>query len=187
VLQYTIGIMLDDPEALIAAGYGTRREGRPNEAKELFSDAVTLCQASGDQTMLAKALTGLGQIERDLKNTQESLRYYRAAEAIYRGLADPLRLAHTVRHIGDILREDGSLDQARPCYEEALRIYREQEQTPPLDLANAIRGFALLRAESGEREQAKSLWQEARSLYQSEEIQAGVRESDAQIELLSRN
>jgi hypothetical protein len=44
-----------------------------------------------------------------------------------------------------------------------------------------------LRQRFGEREQAKSLWQEARSLYQSEDVQAGVRESDAQIELLSRN
>jgi tetratricopeptide (TPR) repeat protein len=179
--------MLDGPDALITAAYDARREGRPKEAKQLFSDAVTLCQPTGEQTLLAKALTGLGQIERDLRNIPDSLRYYRAAEAIYRGLANPLRLAHTVRHVGDILRQDGLLDQARPCYEEALRIYREQDQTPPLDLANAIRGFALLRAETGEREQARSLWQEARSLYQSEDVQAGVRESDAQIELLSRN
>ncbi len=179
--------MLDDPGALIASAYGARREGRPQEAKQLFSAAVTLCQAPSEQTMLAKALTGLGQIERDLRNIPEALRYYRAAEAIYRGLADPLRLAHTVRHVGDILRGEGSLDQARPCYDEALRIYREQDQTPPLDLANAIRGFALLKAETGEREQAKNLWQEARSLYQSEDVQAGVRESDAQIERLSRN
>ena len=179
--------MLDDPEVLIALAYGARREGRPQEAKQLFSDAVTSCQAPSEQTTLAEALTGLGQIERDLNNTQESLRCYRAAEAIYRELTDPLRLAHTVRHVGDILRGEGSLDQARPSYQEALRIYREQDQTPPLDLANAIRGFALLKAEIGEREQAKSLWQEARSLYQSEDVQAGVRESDAQIELLSRN
>ena len=179
--------MLDDPEGLIALAYGARREGRPQKAKQLFSDAVTLCRARGKQTTLAKALTGLGQIERDLKNPQEALCSYRAAEAIYRELADPLRLAHTVRHVGDILRGEGALDQARPCYEEALRIYREQDQTPSLDLANAIRGFALLKAETGEREQAKSLWQEARSLYQSEDVTAGVTESDAQIERLSRN
>jgi tetratricopeptide (TPR) repeat protein len=179
--------MFDGPDALIAAAYGARREGRLKDAKHLFSEAVTWCRAPVEQAMLAKALTGLGQIERDLKNTPESLRHYREAEAIYRGLADPLRLAHTVRHVGDILRADGSLDQARPCYEEALRIYREQDQTAPLDLANAIRGFALLRAETGEREQAKSLWQEARSLYRGEGVQAGVRESDAQIERLSRN
>jgi len=178
--------MLDSPDALIAGAYGARREGRLKDAKELFSEAVTLCQAPVEPTLLAKALTGLGQIERDLKNNLQSLGHYRAAEAIYRGVADPLHLAHTVRHIGDILREDGSLDQARPCYEEALRIYREQDQTAPLDLANTIRGFALLRAETGEREQAKSLWQEARSLYHGEGVQPGVQESDAQIQRLSR-
>jgi tetratricopeptide (TPR) repeat protein len=169
------------PETLITSGYRARREGRLKDARRLFLEAVGLSNGPADQAVLAKSLTGLGQIERDLENNAEALRHYRKAAEIYRSLPDPLRLAHTIRHVGDILRGDGSIEEARPCYQEALKVYRENSETSPLDLANAIRGFALLRTAAGEKEPAKSLWQEARSLYESEDIQAGVQESDAQL------
>jgi len=104
---------------------------------------------------------------------------------IYRRCTDPLRLAHTVRHLADILRGDGALDSARPLYEEALNIYRSDPATPPLDLANAIRGFALLRGTAGEMEEARLLWLEARALYESVNVLAGVQESEAQISRLT--
>ena len=123
---------------------------------------------------------------RDLKNTQAALEHYREAVEIYReNDAEPLRLAHTIRHLADILRGDGSIERARPLYEEALRIYRDRADTTPLDLANTIRGFALLRAAAGEREEAKLLWQEARQLYASINVEAGVEESERQIARLT--
>ncbi len=173
-------------DSLITSGYKARREGRLKDAEQLFSEAVGLSGGPADQAALAKSLTGLAQIKRDLENNTEALLHYRKAADIYRRLPDPLRLAHTVRHVGDILRSEGSIAEASPCYEEALRVYRQNPETSPLDLANAIRGFALLRTEAGETEQAKSLWQEARRLYEVENIQAGVQESDAQMDLLAR-
>jgi len=135
--------------------------------------------------LLANSLIGLGQIERDLKNTGAALQHYTEAVDISRGPATPLRLAHTVRHLADIFREDGSIESARPLYEEALKIYREHPDTPPLDLANAIRGFALLRGSAGENDESRILWEEARTLYKSVNVQAGVDESDAQIARLT--
>jgi tetratricopeptide (TPR) repeat protein len=171
--------------AQIASGYQARRNGRLDDAKQLFAGAVTAARDLPDQAILARALAGAGQIERDLQNNAAALRAYQDAAEIYRSLADPLRLAHTVRHVGDILLEQGSIEQARFFFEEALSIYRQHAETSLLDLANAIRGFALLREQAGEREQAKSLWQEARSLYGSVNIQAGVDESDRRIARLS--
>jgi tetratricopeptide (TPR) repeat protein len=135
--------------------------------------------------VLARSLTGLAQIERDLKNNSQALQNYREAAGIYRSLPDPQRLAHTIRHVADILRSEGSIEQGRSCYEEALEIYREHSGTSPLDLANAVRGFALLRAAAGETEEAKALWQEAGKLYDAANVQPGVQESTAQIERLS--
>jgi tetratricopeptide (TPR) repeat protein len=83
--------------------------------------------------------------------------------------------------LADILRENGSPEDASLRYEEALKIYREYAETPPLDLANTLRGFALLKADIGEKEEAKSLLREARSLYESVNVQAGVEESELQI------
>jgi len=179
--------MPNTPDSLMTSGYQARREGLPGDAREFFSEAVRLSREAANQEALARSLTGLGQIERDLKNSPAALRHYEEAASIYRGLSDELRLAHTVRHIGDIHRSDGALKLAEPCYEEALRIYRRhQKESSPLDLANAIRGMALVKTATGETEEAKLLWHKARALYESVEVREGVQESDAQIARLAR-
>jgi len=180
---YAIAVMSNTPNALIKLGYEARREHRLEDARRLFAEAVELSRSAADQAVLARSLTGLGQIERDLNNKVQALEHYREAANIYRSLPDPLVFAHTIRHVGDILRNQGSFEQARPCYEEALTIYRGHT-TPTLDLANAIRGFALLLGDAGETEQSISLWREARTLYNAVNVQAGVEESDAQIKKL---
>jgi tetratricopeptide (TPR) repeat protein len=178
--------MSNTPDTLIESGYEARGAGRLEDAKQLFAQAVELSRGSADMRLLARSLTGLGQIERDLKNSVQALQHYQEAASIHRGLPDPLRFAHTIRHVGDILRNEGSVAQARPCYEEALTIYRDHHETSHLDLANAIRGLALLKGDAGEREQAMSLWQEAKGLYNAANVQPGVEESDAQIKRLAR-
>ncbi len=178
--------MTDPPDSLIAKANQARREDRLKDAEGLFAESERLCREAADQPRLARSLTGLGQIARDLNDPARALRHYREAAAIYRNLENAPAFAHTIRHVGDILRHhDGSLKQARECYEEALTIYRGDSGTSRLDLANAIRGLALLNGEAGESEQAKSLWHEARSLYNALNVQAGVLESDRQIERLT--
>ena len=107
------------------------------------------------------------------------------AVASLRKVDDPLRLAHTVRHLGDAYYYAGRASQAEPCYVEALSIYRRHEQRRPLDLANAIRSFAVLKDEVGAAEEAQHLWQEAHDLYVAVNVQAGVAESVARLALLA--
>jgi adenylate cyclase len=166
-------------------GYQARREHRLADAKEAFAEAVALYRKSNNPRLLAQALVGLGQVERDLGETDFPLAHYEEAVAIFRGGNDPLTLAHAIRHVADILRESGRLAQAVPHYEEALDIYLAHDDPSPLDLANAIRGFALVKGELGEFGDAKLLWTEARVLYEGIHIEAGVAESDRQIGLLT--
>ncbi len=177
--------MAGTPNNLITLGYEARRNGRLQQAKDFFSESLGLSRSGNDRSGLASSLTGLGQIERDLKNHRAAIQHYREAVGILRDEPDQLRLAHTIRHLADLLRESGSLVNARSHYDEALQIYRKDSRTPPLDLANAIRGFALLKGELGDTEAAKFLWQEARSLYQSVNVQAGVEESESQVARLA--
>jgi tetratricopeptide (TPR) repeat protein len=135
---------------------------------------------------LALALKGLGQIERDLHHGDAALQHYEEAAEIYRAESDPLKLAHTVRHVGDIHQDAGRLKLAEPCYREALAIYRAHAETPPLDLANAIRSLALLKSNTGEAAQARALWEEARNLYAMVNVEAGVQESSRRIALLQK-
>jgi tetratricopeptide (TPR) repeat protein len=177
--------MVNTPDVLIKQGYRARREHRLAEARHCFLEAVDLCRKGSDRVLLAQALTGLGQIERDLNHGAAALKHYGEAVDLYRTLDRPLILAHTIRHVADILRNQVQLDLAAPCYEEALEIYRRHKETRPLDLANAIRGFALLEGEMGHTEEAKQLWLEARRLYAAVEVQAGVDEGDAQVHRLT--
>jgi tetratricopeptide (TPR) repeat protein len=123
-------------EMSIEHGYQARREHRLANAKRNSAEAVDRCREGANRAQLARALTGLGQIERDLHDLDAALTHYVEAVAIYRTADQPLTLAHTVRHVADILRNQARLDLAAPHYEEALEIYRGDALTPPLDLAN---------------------------------------------------
>src|SRR2546429_9418716 len=108
------------------------------------------------------------------------------AVASLRKVDDPLRLAHTVRHLGDAYYYAGRWSLAEPCYLEALSIYRRHENRQPLDLANAIRSFAVLKDEVGAAAEAELLWQEAHDLYVTLDVSAGISESAARPALLAR-
>src|SRR5213594_1629470 len=98
------------------------------------------------------------------------------AVASARRREDPLKLAHTIRHLGDAYYYAGRWALAEPCYVEALSIYRRHENRQPLDLANAIRSFAVLKDEVGAAAEAELLWQEAHDLYVALDVSAGIAE-----------
>ncbi|MEO2194545.1 MAG: tetratricopeptide repeat protein [bacterium] len=162
-----------------------------NELRQLYArlhkdlvEAVRLARASTDKPVLVKALKALGQIERDAGHAQESLALYEEAVAVCRIIGDPLALAHTVRHVGDLYLSAGRPALAGPCFDEALALYRTDVATAPLDLANAIRPYALLKEELGLAAEASALWQETRSLYAQVGIDVGVEECDARLAAL---
>jgi tetratricopeptide (TPR) repeat protein len=172
------------PAKLLSLGHEARSEKRLTEARDYFARAVDHCRKANDKVLLAEALCGLGQIERDLGNAGAALKNYAAAVELRRNQDAPLLLAHAVRHVADILREQRQPKESAPLYEEALAIFRNHEQTRPLDLANAIRGYALLKADAGDPEEATFLWHEAMALYAECGVQAGVNESQSQIAFL---
>ena len=57
----------------------------------------------------------------------EAAELYTQAAELYRAAGHELRLAHTLRHAADVLRDDGKLAQAEPLYLEAT-----QNQLPTL-------------------------------------------------------
>jgi tetratricopeptide (TPR) repeat protein len=185
-------------EKLLKDARQARREGRHHDAKRDLIEAVDLCRKSGARSELARALADLGQIERDLHHADAALEHYEEAVAIYRskgstkgsteGSAEgnDLRLAHTVRHVGDIHRSAGHAALAEPCYDEALNLYRANPQTTPLDLANTIRGLAILKCDTVDAPRAVSLWTEARSLYAKAGVNEGVAESDRRLARLTQ-
>ena len=173
------------PEILLDEGRSAKSRHCLEEARSLFQQGLGESAQSDDRALRARLFEELAYVERSMCDLDAAREHYLQSSEIYRGLDNPLKTAHTIRHAADILREQKRTDQAVPLYSEALAIYRSHEKTPPLDLANAIRGFALLKEDAGDRAQALSLWREVAELYRLVGIDAGISESATRIQSLS--
>jgi tetratricopeptide (TPR) repeat protein len=177
--------MADSVGGVVEKAIQARREKRFADAKHLWVEAVEYYRNSGQRPELIRALRGLGQIERDLGYNDAALTPYEEAVSLCRENHDPLLLAHTVRHLGDIHLDAERFNLAEPCYHEALALYRSRQQTNRLDLANAIRPLAILMERTGHTHEAIKLWTEAKELYQACHVRAGVQESSRRLTELS--
>lgn len=177
--------MLTDPHDLVLHATQAKAEGRLTDARRDASEAAGRLREQPPGVELAKALRLLGEVERKLHQDQAARVHYEEAVQLCWIYADPLTLAHTVRHLGDLYHEAGQSELAQPCYRQALTLYRAQTDAPPLDLANAIRSMAILKSDNGEMEQARVLWQEARNLYALVNVKEGVAESSERLARLA--
>lgn len=174
-----------DASELIALAAQQRRGNQLSGAERNLVEAVDIYRATGTPEELARALTSLGQIERDLRRLDAALAHYQESADLYRSVVNAPKLAHTIRHVADIYRNQHRPDLAEPRYHEALAIYRADQNTSPLELANAIRGLAILKSDCGDKREARLLWEEAKSLYEAAGVEAGVAESEQRIAALS--
>ena len=166
---------------MIAAGYEARREERAEEARALFAEAWEDAKDYGERV---DAMRGWANSESDLEELDAAAAKYGEAISLLRGLNEPLKLAHTVRHLGDVQRRAGRLTEALPTYEEALAIYREHPEAGPLDAGNALRGYGLLLEAIGESARARETWVEVLRIYREVGVQDGIDEAERQIQKL---
>jgi tetratricopeptide (TPR) repeat protein len=159
---------------LMEAAQVARREHCLLDARRHLAEAVALCRQRRPRELI-KALKALGQIERDLGRNEAALSLYEEAAILCRAEGDPLLLAHTVRHVADIHRQNGRLAEAEPLYDEALALYRSQ-QSNSLHLANALRPLGLLLDATGRKNEARPLWEEAMALYAAAGVESAVAE-----------
>ena len=132
----------------------------------------------GERLVLAQELRQRGESARRW-DPATARKCYEEAVELFRGMRDPLLLAHVVRHLGDVYLEQDCPELAEPCYHEARDLYRSQGDNSSLDLANAIRSLAMLRWQ-----QSKALWREAQALYINLDVESGINECKARIAAL---
>ena len=113
----------------------------------------------------------------------ESADLYGQAAELARTAADPVLLAHALRHRGELLCIAGDTRAAEAPLAEALDIVRALPGVEPLDLANAVRPLGILRAQLGDAS-ARGLLTEARALYARAGVDAGVAEMDGRLATL---
>jgi tetratricopeptide (TPR) repeat protein len=166
---------------MFARGYRARAENQPVESRAIFIEAVRRAATEADPADLAESLCGLAQAERDLENLPAASHHYNNAARLYRQLDLPERLAYSLRHEADILREMTRYADAEPLFLEAAGIYRGMGETANLELANTLRGLALLHEVVGKPDASRAEWREARELYAKSNVDAGVAEADRKL------
>lgn len=177
---------LDGVKKLVEQAWGFRREKRFVDAQQKLSEAVALCRRAGLHRELVMALGKLGHVELDLGNIDTACKFYEEAVNICGELGEPLTLAHTVRHLGDVHRHGNRLQEAGACYERALELYANSENPPACDYANAIRPMAILKEDTGLVDEAKQLWEQARALYGAVGVREGVDECSEHLTRLDK-
>jgi tetratricopeptide (TPR) repeat protein len=174
------------PEQLIELGKRELAESHRNHAYSLFRKALEEGERSLDPKAKADLLKAIGRLDRSFGRLEDARVHYAMSAEITRMLNSPLALAHTLRHVADILLEQKKLSEAEPIYAEVLAIYRADPGTQPLDLANALRGNALLMEALKRQPEALASWSEAKSLYEHAAVHEGVAESSRRMEALVR-
>jgi tetratricopeptide (TPR) repeat protein len=165
------------PAEWIAVARRARSEGRPDEARDGFARASTLCRESRQVEDYRDALMGLAQVDRDEGKFATALVLYRQAALAAIAAGDVLGRAHSLRHCGDVQLELGEHANARRDCVEALTLYQSQAGTDDLDLANAFRSVALTYDALGRPAESGAAWREARELYARAGVEAGVSEA----------
>lgn len=163
----------EDP---VDVAWQARREGRHEDAERVLLEVIKIGRQAGTRLQLIRGLKALAHIVRDIGQDGRALPLYEEAMTLSREEGDPLLLAHTVRHLGDLHRAAERLAEADRCYSEAISLYRSAVSPPTLDFANALRPAALLKELQGDNAGARQLWSEARVLYETAGVQPGVDE-----------
>ena len=159
-------------------------ERRADDARDLLRRFADLCVESKNHREAVGALRTLARIEHKLGRPGQERVLYDEAVALSRGAGEPMLLAHTVRHLGDIFRRSNDMEGALACYSEAIELYRGSPETRRGDLANAVRPMAILQEALGHPTAARALWAEAKELYEGLGIREGVSECADALERL---
>lgn len=170
--------MTAELRTLLQHGHIARHRGRSQDALRAFESAAAIARKVGAKEELIIALKGQAQIERDLNQLERAKALYQQAVNSCRKHDDPLLLAHTLRHLADILSDLNAHSEAEPVYREALAFYRANLKTGVLDLANCLRPLALLLEATGKVAEAKETWIETRVLYNALNLRDAVAECE---------
>src|SRR5579863_5451257 len=95
------------PKHLLEEGRNARGEGRFRFARSLYRNALKDSRDDADAALKAQLHAELGYLERALHDEGAAERHYRKAGVMFRALGEKLRAAHALRHLADVLREQG--------------------------------------------------------------------------------
>lgn len=152
--------------------------GKPNEA--IYSDrAMELYSELGKLRPQAAIILNRGHRAWIQGRWDEAVDYYDAARQLLLKLGDAVDAAIGTHNIAEVLCDQGRLEEARPMFEESLRIWRAADYA--MMAAYATSSLGRLASRSGDFEQAAELYRAAREQFQGMAAEAELIDTDARI------
>ena len=173
-------------EAMLGEAWAKRRVGDYSKARQLVEQAQDLCRVD-DHNSMGRIYHIYMQFESDHENYPKALEFCRESLKHYQKGGNPNRIAHSTRHVADLLRTLGNTEDAEITYRDAIETYRRETGTFSGDLANALRGYSLALEQLKKYREAIDAWKEVRDLYETCQLEEGVAEADQRLDLLQSN
>jgi tetratricopeptide (TPR) repeat protein len=106
-------------------GYHAQSTGNYTAARDYFGQEVELAAALNDPETQFYALLNFGSVEHVLEQYASALEHHRKALTIARDLNHPILTALAMQSMGEDHVKLGHRDEAEPCLQRALAIFRE--------------------------------------------------------------
>ncbi|MEW6432092.1 MAG: tetratricopeptide repeat protein [Myxococcota bacterium] len=107
------------------AAASLRQQGRMDEAKPRYEQALALVRKAGDRWMEGRVLGHLGGLSQEMGAVDASRQFYERALAIHREVGDRRFEGIALANLGSYHHEKKNQAQARKLFEDALRVHRE--------------------------------------------------------------
>lgn len=173
-----------DPKTLLDRGKDALEGHHPEEACDLFAQAVAEARFVQDPAPLIEALMELGQTESSLRHPATALDCYREAATVSE-VADALELqANALIEAAKILRGQNKNDEASALCQHILALVEPGSQAALLPRARALRMLAHIQEDSATPDKLALLWQAAAALYESAGETARAAECKSQLAFL---
>jgi len=155
-----------DPKTLLDRGREFARSRRPEEACDLFAQAVAEARFLHNPLLLVEALMALGQIECSLRHPATAADCYHEAALVAAHNAEPALQAEALIELaGTYLSQERTGDAARVC-DELLAVTQKAEDGAALARARALHMLARIQESAVHHDELALLLQAAATLYE---------------------
>lgn len=168
---------------LLDEAWKTRGASDYERGRRLVAEAAELCRED-DHESLGRVAHVYGQFERDQGNREQALQFYLQGYNHYAAGKHAEKMAHALRHIADVRRDQGDREGAERDFRTAIEMYLNLDPVPAHSLANAFRGFAILLERMGKSDEALQAFEEAHRLYLQVGNAPGIEEMGRRVKQL---
>ena len=157
---------------------------KPEEACDLFAQAVAEARFLHNPLVLVEALMALGQVECSLKHPASAVDSYREAADVAGNNGEAERQAEALIEIAALLEAQKRTEEGSTICDQLLALQQKQENDAALPRARALHMLARFQEHDTEHDELALLLQAAASLYETAGDHSHAAECQSQLAFL---